>query len=61
MTFDPLFKKRATVDGSSMGYQRELAIGWENQTVVTAPWTHLIQEDSGEPIGEAIAVWMTGL
>ena len=31
---------------------------WKNQTEVTVPGSHFIQEDSGPAIGQAIAAWM---
>ena len=44
-----------------VGRQREVCRGWENQTEVTVPGVHFVQEDSGEAIGRAIASWMTSL
>lgn len=41
------------------GRQRELCRRWPNQTEVTVPGIHFIQEDSGPAIGEAIARWLT--
>jgi len=43
------------------GRQRELARGWPNQTEVTVPGIHFIQEDSPHEIGEAIASWLATL
>jgi len=39
------------------GPQREFARTWKNQTEVTVPGLHFIQEDSPHEIGEAIAAW----
>ena len=39
------------------GAQREFCRGWPNQTEVTVPGNHFLQEDSGETIGEAIRCW----
>jgi len=36
------------------GAQREFCRTWPNQTEVTVPGSHFIQEDSGREIGEAI-------
>jgi haloalkane dehalogenase len=41
------------------GASREFCRGWKNQTEVTVPGSHFIQEDSGAEIGRAIAAWMT--
>jgi len=43
------------------GRQRELARSWPNQTEVTVPGLHFIQEDSPHEIGEAIADWLATL
>lgn len=43
------------------GPQRETCRGWPNQTEVTVPGLHFIQEDSGELIGQEIAAWVTDL
>lgn len=40
------------------GSQREFARAWPNQTEVTVPGIHFIQEDSADLIGEAIAAWL---
>jgi haloalkane dehalogenase len=40
------------------GAVREFCRSWKNQTEVTVPGLHFIQEDSGPAIGRAIAVWM---
>jgi haloalkane dehalogenase len=37
--------------------QREFCRGWPNQTEVTVPGNHFLQEDSPHEIGEAIASW----
>ncbi len=39
------------------GPQREFCRGWPNQTEVTVPGLHFIQEDSADAIGSAIADW----
>lgn len=45
--------------GSIMGDRvRELVRSWPNQTEVTVPGVHFIQEDSGQEIGQAIAGWL---
>ena len=43
------------------GPQRELCRTWPNQTEVTVPGNHFIQEDSGAAIGAAIRDWYGGL
>lgn len=43
-----------------VGRQREFCLGWPNQTVVTVPGIHFVQEDSGDTIGEAVATWLGG-
>jgi haloalkane dehalogenase len=40
------------------GQLREFCRGWKNQTEVTVPGLHFIQEDSGRDIGRAIADWI---
>jgi haloalkane dehalogenase len=40
-----------------VGPQREFCRKWPNQTEITAPGSHFIQEDSGRQIGKAIASW----
>ncbi|MCL1588349.1 MAG: haloalkane dehalogenase [Actinomycetia bacterium] len=40
-----------------IGPQREFCRTWKNQTEVTVPGLHFIQEDSPDEIGEAIASW----
>lgn len=42
------------------GAQRELARRWPNQTEVTVPGIHFIQEDVPAEIGQAIARWRAG-
>jgi haloalkane dehalogenase len=41
-----------------IGRVREFCRGWTNQTEVTVPGSHFIQEDSGPAIGRAIAGWI---
>ena len=41
-----------------IGTPREFCRSWKNQTEVTVPGSHFIQEDSGPAIGQAIASWM---
>ena len=40
------------------GSQREFCRSWPNQTEVTVPGLHFIQEDSAELIGEALSGWL---
>ena len=40
-----------------IGAPREFCRSWNNQTEVTVPGSHFIQEDSGPAIGRAIAGW----
>ncbi len=40
------------------GRQRQLCRSWPNQTEITVPGIHFIQEDSGDLIGTAIASWL---
>ena len=42
-----------------IGAPREFCRNWKNQTEVTVPGSHFIQEDSGPAIGRAVADWMT--
>jgi haloalkane dehalogenase len=44
-----------------IGAQREYCRSWPNQTEVTVPGLHFIQDDSGDEIGRAIADWYAGL
>jgi haloalkane dehalogenase len=41
-----------------IGAPREFCRGWKNQTEVTVPGSHFIQEDSGQAIGRAVAGWI---
>jgi haloalkane dehalogenase len=41
-----------------IGAVREFCRSWKNQTEVTVPGSHFIQEDSGPVIGRAVAGWM---
>ena len=43
------------------GRQRDFCRNWPNQTEVTVPGSHFIQEDSPDEIGRAIAEWLAGL
>ena len=42
-----------------IGAPREFCRRWHNQSEVTVPGSHFIQEDSGPEIGKAVADWMT--
>ena len=44
-----------------VGEQREFCRSWPNQTEVTVPGIHFVQEDSADEIGHAIADWLNGL
>jgi len=44
-----------------VGAQREFCRTWPNQTEVTVPGAHFIQEDSGAEIGRSIALWMSAI
>jgi len=44
-----------------VGPQREFCRGWGNQTEITVPGIHFIQEDSPNEIGHAIATWHQAL
>jgi haloalkane dehalogenase len=41
-----------------IGAPRDFCRSWKNQTEVTVPGSHFIQEDSGPVIGRAVADWM---
>jgi haloalkane dehalogenase len=41
-----------------IGAPRESCRSWKNQTEVTVPGSHFIQEDSGPAIGRAVAGWI---
>ena len=41
------------------GPLREFCRTWTNQTEITVPGLHFVQEDSPHEIGEAIATWLT--
>ncbi len=41
-----------------IGPVREFCRTWKNQTEVTVPGVHFVQEDSGPTIGRAVAAWM---
>jgi len=44
-----------------VGAQREFCRGWPNQTEVTVPGNHFLQEDSPDDIGIAIREWLAAL
>ena len=44
-----------------VGEQREFCRSWPNQTEVTVPGIHFIQEDAPDEIGQAIADWLRKL
>ena len=44
-----------------VGRQRDVCRAWPNQTEVTVPGIHFIQEDSADLIGEAVADWYGSL
>ena len=41
-----------------IGEQREFCQSWRNQTEVTVPGRHFVQEDSGNEIGAALREWV---
>ena len=41
-----------------IGAVRDFCRSWKNQTEVTVPGSHFIEEDSGPAIGRAVAGWM---
>ena len=41
-----------------IGAPRDFCRGWKNQTEVTVPGSHFIQEDSGPAIGRGVAGWI---
>lgn len=47
--------------GILTGPQRDWVRTWPNQTEVTVPGNHFLQEDSPDAIGRAITAWYTGL
>ena len=49
-------QRRARRDPDRAG--REFCRAWKNQTEVTVPGVHFVQEDSGPAIGRAVADWM---
>lgn len=44
-----------------IGRQREVCRAWPDQETVTVRGSHFVQEDSGHPIGRAIASWLSAL
>jgi len=44
-----------------VGEQREFCRSWPNQTEITVPGIHFIQEDSADEIGRAIGNWIGNL
>jgi haloalkane dehalogenase len=47
----------ATPGAILTGTQREFCRTWPNQTEVTVPGIHFVQEDSPDLIGEALSAW----
>ena len=56
----PLPKLFVNADPGSIlvGAQREFCRQWPNQTEVTVPGLHFIQEDSADAIGQALSSWL---
>ena len=44
-----------------IGAQREFCRSWKNQTEVTVPGLHFIQEDSADNIGTALSEWIASI
>ena len=44
-----------------LGRARDYCRGFKNQTEVTVPGIHFIQEDSPDEIGRGIADWLKGI
>ncbi|MBW2387342.1 MAG: haloalkane dehalogenase [Deltaproteobacteria bacterium] len=44
-----------------IGPQREFCRGWKNQTEITVPGLHFIQEDSPDEIGAALERWIKAI
>ena len=57
----PKFFVNAEPGAILTGEQREFCRSWSNQTEVTVPGNHFLQEDSPDEIGQAIADWLKGL
>ena len=57
----PVPKLLVNADPGSIlvGAQREFCRSWPNQSEVTVPGSHFVQEDSGDAIGRAVAAWMS--
>ncbi len=51
----------ATPGSILTGPQREFCRRWPDQSEVTVPGIHFIQEDSGKRIGEEISAWLSSL
>ena len=60
MSANDLPKLFANADPGAIliGASREFCRSWKNQTEVTVPGSHFIQEDSGPAIGKAVADWL---
>jgi len=43
------------------GQHREFCRTWPDQTEVTVPGSHFVQEDSGKQIGQAVASWLASI
>lgn len=59
-TTDGLKKLFVNADPGTIliGEQREFCRSWPDQTEVSVPGLHFVQEDSGAAIGQAIAAWL---
>jgi haloalkane dehalogenase len=57
----PKFFVNAEPGSILTGLQREFCRTWPDQSEVTVPGVHFIQEDSGPQIGRAIAGWLAQL
>ena len=61
LSSSPVPKLFVDADPGSLlvGAQREFCRSWPNQSEVTVPGSHFVQEDSGDAIGRAVAAWMS--
>jgi len=56
----PKFFVNAEPGSLLTGAVRDFARTWPNQTEITVPGIHFVQEDSADAIGEALSAWLSG-
>ncbi len=57
----PKFFVNANPGSILTGAQRDFCRTWPNQTEITVPGIHFIQEDAGQTIGDQASIWLAAI